>query len=119
MDIERIKSIFSLFTGQDDYERYLPIINFATVQVKNMLNSTADIYDIRLDMLAAAVANYRYVQIVASRMENISAYNGKMLVPDSNSNAVKYAERIVRDYMDICADMLKEQSVIINTGEYL
>ncbi len=118
MDIERIKSLFTLFTGQNDYEKYLPIINISITQVQNMILENADINDSRLDILAASVANYRYVQMLASRMESISAYNGKMLMPESNSNAVRYAERIMIDYMNLCSDLIGKNTVLISTEDF-
>lgn len=117
MDIERIKSIFTLFTDQNDYDKYLPVISISITQVNNMLLENADKEDSRLDMLAAAVANYRYVQMLASRMENISAYNGEMLISDKNSNAVKYAESIMLDYMNLCSDLISQNTVLISTED--
>jgi len=117
MDIERIKSLFTLFTGQNDYERYFPIINISVIQVQNMLIKNTDENDARLDILTASVANYRYVQMLASRMESISAYNGKMIMPESNSNAVRYAERIMLDYMNLCSDLIGKDTVLISTED--
>lgn len=116
MDIERVKSLFTLFTGQNDYEKYLPVINISVLQVKNMLLKNADSDDSRLDILAASIANYRYVQILASRMESISAYNGKMLMSDKNSGALKYAGQLMLEYMEICSDLIGESPVFISTG---
>lgn len=116
MDIERIKSLFTLFTGENDYDKYFPVISIAVAQVNKILLENADKDDARLDMLTASVANYRYVQMIASRMENISAFDGKMLISDKNSNAVKYAEEIMFDYMNLCSDLISQNSVFINTG---
>ncbi|MGN1036215.1 MAG: hypothetical protein ACI4PX_00425 [Ruminococcus sp.] len=117
MDTERIKSLFTLFTGQNDYDTYLPIISISIVQVNNMLLENADKNDPRLDMLTASVANYRYVQMLASRIESISTYNGEMLIPDKNSNAVKYAESIMLDYMNLCSDLIGQNTVFISTED--
>jgi len=116
MDIEKIKSVFTLFTGQNDYEKYLPIIKTSVSWVESMLKDSAYSSDPRLDMLAAAAANYRYVQILSARMESISAYNGKMLVQDSNSGALKYARQLLKEYMEICSPLIGEQTVFISTG---
>ncbi|MDE5947090.1 MAG: hypothetical protein K2G63_07295 [Oscillospiraceae bacterium] len=117
MNTEKIKSLFALFTGQNNYEEYLPIIAVSITQVEKMLKENADISDSRLDMLTASVANYRYVQIIASRMENISAYNGEMILPQKDNNALKYARQIMLDYMDICSDIINANPVLLNTGD--
>ena len=117
MNIERITPLFTLFTGQNDYDKYLPLISISITQVNNMLLENADQNDSRLDMLTASIANYRYVQLLASRMESISAYNGKMLMPEKNSGALKYAERIMNDYMNLCSDLIGQNTVFISTED--
>ena len=117
MTIERVKSMFTLFTGQKDYETYLPIISVSMFQVEKMLKEGANFSDPRLDILAGSVANYRYVQILSAQMETVSAYNGEMVVSDKNTGALKYAEGLMRDYMSMCSDLIGEQSaVFIATG---
>lgn len=117
MDIERIKSLFSIFTGQNNYEEYLPVIAVSMTQVERMLKENVDLSDSRLDMLTASVANYRYVQIITSRMENISAYNGEMIISKKDNNALNYAKQIMLDYMDICSDIINTNPVLLNTGD--
>lgn len=117
MNLERVKSIFTLFTGQENCEDYLPIISLAISQVENMLQDGTLSSESRLEMLAGAIANYRYVQILASRMETISAYNGEMLMANKNSNALECAEKIVLDYMEICSDLIGKRTILMNTGK--
>ena len=63
MTVSTINSLFTLFSGETDTEKYSPLVSSAVTQVRNMLREGASSNDIRLDYLCAAVANYRYTQI--------------------------------------------------------
>ena len=67
MNMMQINSLFTLFSGETDLNKYSPLIDSAVSQVTSQLREGADISDTRLDYLCAAIANYRYSQIVWSK----------------------------------------------------
>ena len=55
MDINSVKSLFTMISGEEDYEIYLPIIILSMSETERMLKAGADKNDIRLDFLSAAM----------------------------------------------------------------
>ena len=85
MHIESVKSLFTIFTGETNYDAFMPIINLAVSETEKMLRTDADTEDVRLDFLCAAIANFRLVQI-------------------------KYAEKLMCDYISLCRDLIISDS---------
>ena len=110
MDIVTVKSIFTLFSGEDDTEKYLPIIELAVIETSNMLADDANSDDVRLNFLAAAIANFRLQQINAAQDKSTSVYAGKLLTSKSDSGTLGYAEKLMKDYMNLCSDLIKKQT---------
>lgn len=109
MNIESVKSVFTLFSGETDFEKYSPIIDLAVSEVENMISSEG-CSDVRLDFLCAALANYRLQQINAAHDRYEDTYAGKMLNSPADSGTLGYAERLLADYMDLCRDIIKPQT---------
>lgn len=76
MTVSTINSLFTLFSGETDTEKYSPLVSSAVTQVRNMLREGASSNDIRLDYLCAAVANYRYTQITCVKNKVAYTYAG-------------------------------------------
>ena len=115
MNIESVKSLFSLFSGEDELERYAPVISLAMAEVGKMLLPEADPTDIRLDFLCAAAANHRLQQINAARDRTEVTYAGEMLQAPSQTRTngpLEYSERLLRDYMQLCGDLIQPKNFV-------
>ncbi len=112
MNIESIKSLFTLFSGEEIPES-VPLIELAIAETEKLLVPGCDKNDIRLDFLCAAKANYRLQQIRASRMRGVSAFTGKTIKP-AGGNLV-YAERLLRDYMQLCEDLIISENFVFRS----
>lgn len=104
MNIESVKTLFSLFSGEEASESNTPLIELAIAEVGKMLLPNADSTDIRLDFLTAALANYRLRQVKSARDRTKVTYAGKML--DSGSDDCAYAEKLLRDYLQLCEELI-------------
>ncbi|NLT09743.1 MAG: hypothetical protein GXY08_09595 [Ruminococcus sp.] len=111
MNIESVKSLFMLFSGEDDADRYAPLIRLAVKETESMLLPEADSADIRLDFLSAAIAFYRMRRILAARDREKYTYAGKMPSAGQDSSAV-YAERLLRDYISLCSDLISSDTFV-------
>ncbi|MDE6102181.1 MAG: hypothetical protein K2F73_04325 [Ruminococcus sp.] len=121
MNIESIKTLFTLFSGEDVSETYTPLITLAISEVEKMLLPESDPTDIRLDFLCAAIANNRLQQINSARERAEFTVAGKMLTV-SQTTALSYSEKLLRDYMNLCEDLIKPKTFMFmsfsnGTGE--
>lgn len=111
MNIESVKSVFSLLSGENDVEPLMPFITLAAAETEAMLNDNADEVDIRPDFLCAAVANYRFQQARSAHSSALPSYTGR-LSGDSDSNTLRYAELLLSDYMNMCGSLIKPKSFV-------
>ena len=109
MNIESVKSLFRMFSGEDEPEKYAPLIELALAEVEKMLLPDADRSDVRLPFLCAAIANYRLCQINSSRDRTQVTYAGKML-RDGGDSSSAYAQRLLRDYLELCGELIFPQT---------
>ncbi len=110
MHIESVKSLFTIFTGETDYDAFMPIINLAVSETEKMLRTDADTEDVRLDFLCAAIANFRLVQIKSAKDRTLATAAGKVLNSENNSGTLKYAEKLMCDYISLCRDLIISDS---------
>jgi len=106
MDINSVKSLFTMISGEEDYEIYLPIIILSMSETERMLKAGADKNDIRLDFLSAAIANFRYVQLKASRDRTQAVMLGNALTSENESGTLRYAEKLMYRYMGMCSELI-------------
>lgn len=111
MNIEAVKTLFTLFSGEDVSEKYTPLINLSVSEVEKILLPDADPSDIRLDFLCASIANHRLQQINSARERSEFTVAGKMLTVSQNT-AVSYSEKLLRDYMNLCSDLIKQKTFV-------
>lgn len=109
MNIESVKSLFRLFSGEDEPEKYAPLIELAMSEVEKMLLPDTDRSDIRLAFLGAAIANHRFCQINSSRDRTQLTYAGKML-KDGENSVLAFSEKLLRDYLELCSDLIAPQT---------
>lgn len=112
MNIESVKTLFQLFSGEADIEKYLPLIELSVSETEKMLLIGADSSDSRLDFLTAAAANLRCQQLIAAQNHSESTYAGKLLSGSGCAGTVKYAEKLLSDYISICSDLIKPKSFV-------
>lgn len=108
MDITAVKILFRLFSGFDcsSSDEYDPVIVMAVTEVERMLKDASDISDVRLIYLSAALANYRYRQILCGQDRTAVTYAGKMSA-EEHDISLNYAEKLFRDYLHLCSDILR------------
>lgn len=111
MNIESVKTLFTLFSGEDVSEKYTPLITLSVSEVEKMLLPEADPSDIRLDFLCAAVANHRLQQINSARERSEFTVAGKMLTVSQNT-ALAYSEKLLRDYMNLCSELIRQKTFV-------
>lgn len=111
MNIESIKTLFTLFSGEDVSEKYMPLITLSVVEVEKMLLPETNPSDMRLDFLCASMANHKLQQINSARERAEYTVSGKMLT-ESQNTSLKFAEKLLHDYMNICAELIKEKTFI-------
>lgn len=105
MNIESVKTLFRMFSGEDDTEKYAPLIELALAETEKMILPDADRNDVRLAFLCAAIANHRLCQINSARDRTQITYGGKMLTNSSDS-VLAYSEKLLRDYLELCSDLI-------------
>ena len=110
MNIGSVISLFELFSGEPQDDN-LPIAELAMEDVERMLLPGADAEDVRLDFLAAALANYRLSQIKASQDRSIVTYAGKMSDTTVYKNS---AAALLRDYLQLCNPLIRPKTFIFS-----
>lgn len=111
MNIEAVKTLFTLFSGEDVSEKYTPLINLSVSEVEKILLPDADLDDVRLDFLCASMANHRLQQINSARERSEFTVAGKMLTSSQNTT-VSYSEKLLHDYMNLCSDLIKQKTFV-------
>ncbi|MBR1591655.1 MAG: hypothetical protein IJ666_01410 [Ruminococcus sp.] len=106
-----IRTLFLLFSGEDNCDALMAFIDVSMMEISKILKPDADADDVRLDFLCAANANYRYQQAKSARDNSEFTYAGKMSSEDNNK-IVSYAVKLVRDYYELCSDLLEQQNFI-------
>lgn len=114
MDIQRIEEIFELLTGEQNGFIYEQFINLSMYEVGVMLISQEVSSDYRLNFLCAALAFYRVQQMLAARERSAVTYAGKVLKESQNS-AYEYSKLLLRDYLQICNDLLTSQNFVFSS----
>ncbi len=108
MDVDVVISLFKLFSGDESPQKYYPLIPAAIQEVEKILRPDADKSDMRLYFLCAAWANYFMQKIILSHSgEYTVAGKG---ASNSDTPALKYAKELLKDYYDMCRELIYPQS---------
>ncbi len=110
MNMQMIYSLFRLFSGEEDSEKYMPLLLSAIEEIKASLKTQESVTEIRLCYLAAAVANLRYTQIFGAREKALATYAGNLTRESDLSHQIRFAEQLVHSYKALCSDLLKEEN---------
>ncbi|HBB19753.1 MAG: hypothetical protein KBI35_04970 [Ruminococcus sp.] len=117
MNTDSVRSLFAMFSGQPADESTAPLVTLAVERVSSFLLPEADPEDVRLDFLCAAEANFRYQQIKAARGAEEYTYAGK-LSKNGQTTALTCAESLLRDYYQLCEDLIRPQTfTFMTTGK--
>lgn len=111
MDLLNVLTIFNLISGESVNAGWRPVVEQSVDEVTRMLLPGADPSDGRLEYLAASIANFRAQQILAASAKYESTFIGKMK-SEGEAPAVKYARSLVRDYCQLCSDLIKPQTFV-------
>ncbi|MBP3761446.1 MAG: hypothetical protein J6I55_08260 [Ruminococcus sp.] len=106
-----IRTLFMLFSGEDNCDELMPFIDISVMEISKIIKPDADIEDVRLNFLCAANANYRYQQARSARDNSEYTYAGKMISAD-NKTVVSYALKLLKDYYELCSDLIQPQNFI-------
>lgn len=109
INIDSIYSLFRLFSGEDA-ERNKNFILLAKKETERMLIPDVQ-EDERINFLCAAIANYRYQQAKAASGDSEYTYTGEMN-SDKKNNILIFAENMLRDYYQLCSDIIKPQNFV-------
>lgn len=105
MNLTKIKSLFTLFSGDTFAELHEPFIEIAVIEVERMLLENADKEDVRLDFLCAAIANFRYYQALAASDRSEYTYGGKV-ISSCEGKILDFAEGLLKGYFRLCDDLI-------------
>ena len=114
MDIQKVTEIFEIMTGETNSAEYIKLIYLSMREIDTLLRPNADISDLRLCFLCAALAFYRLQQILAARERAEVTYAGKVL-KESQNTAYEYAKQLLRDYMQICKDLITSETFVFSS----
>ena len=110
MDMEQVKALFTLFSGEEDTTTYQPVIYAAMTEVRQMLREGASETDARLGYLAAAIANLRYTEIFGAREKALATYAGTIARQSDAAQQLRFAKQLVYSYQGLC------KSLVVGTG---
>jgi hypothetical protein len=108
MDITTVSALFTLFSGEQDTETYVPVLTAAIDEVAQELRPDASAEDARLNYLAAAVADLRYTQICGARERALATFAGTLRRVSDHEQQTHFARQLVYSYKKLCADLLKD-----------
>ena len=111
MNMDSVRSLFLMFSGEPDTEGCDPFIALAAERVKSVLRPGADRDDIRLEFLCAAEANFRFQQMKGARGKAEYTYVGK-LPGEGKASSVSCAESLLRSYYQLCEDLIRPRSFV-------
>ena len=104
--------LFMLFAGLEDPTPYLPLLDAAYREVTLELRPDADDKDTRLCYYCAAVANLRYMQLIAMKSDLFMTPAGTMAKQRDNTVPCGFAERLVYQFRAAAADLLIDRCFV-------
>ena len=110
MHIDSVKSLFSIMSGEENYELFLPIIVLAMSETEKMLRPDAGRDDVRLDFLSASIANFRYVQMKSAKDRTLATIGGSTLKSQSDGGTLGYAEKMMCNYLHLCGELVSSDN---------
>ncbi len=118
MTVSTINSLFTLFSGETDTEKYSPLISSSITQIRNMLREDASSNDVRLDYLCAAVATFRYTQITCVKNKVAYTYAGTADKEGNSKLEYDFSRELMLEYFRQCGDLLTDDNFSFITIGY-
>lgn len=109
IDTTKCANLFCLFAMRSSVGEYQPLLDAAIAECNRMLRDGADASDVRLCYFCAALANLRYVQMMAARGTLSHTYAGTVAKSHDATVPCGFAERLVHEYQAAAADLLKDR----------
>lgn len=112
MNMLNIKSLFTLFSSEEDVTKYLPLIESSLDLLRRKIKKGADSTDVRLDYLCAAIANFRYTQITCVKNKVAYTYAG---TADSEGNSqleYDFSRELMNEYFRAAAELLVDSEFV-------
>lgn len=113
MNMHVIISLFSLFSGENDTDRFFPVLTAAREEVRSVLKENVDTNEIRLCYLAAAVANLRYTEIYGARENALATYAGTITRESDATHQLHFAQQLVKSYQGLCRDLIRDSGAFL------
>ncbi len=114
MNISQITSLFILFSGETDINRYQPLIDSAIAQVSRQLKEGVSSADTRLDYLCAAIANYRYSQLTCVKNKVAYTYAGTADEKGNSQLEFDLARELMNEYYKAASELLYDDDFIFS-----
>ena len=108
MELETVKTLFSMYSGVEETLPYLPLILMSASELEPQLRSGADKTDCRLAALCAALANVRYVEATAARDRLSHTHAGAVAKNPESAQKLDLALRLYTQLRESCADLLTD-----------
>lgn len=112
MNLQMIGSLFTLFSGEEDLKKHLPLLMTAVHEVTAQLRTEADGAEVRLCYLAAAIANLRYTQMYGAREKALATYAGTIARQSDGEQQMRFALHLVKSYRSLCSDLLRDEEFV-------
>lgn len=109
MDIDMIKALFSMYSGEENVLPWLPLILMSVHEVEGLLKKDADKRDPRISALGAAHANVRYVQSTAARDKLSHTHAGTAAKNGNGAEKLDFACKLYSQIRDGCAELLADR----------
>lgn len=106
MNTQKIRLLFTLFSGEKNSPETEPLLQGAMLEVEGRLRPGADKSDERLDYLAAAIANLRHTELLATRDRLVYTAAGSAPTHDSGKNRPFFAATLMKAYLDTAQPLL-------------
>lgn len=112
MNLAMIRSLFALFSGEQDPEPYLPLLMTAIREVTGKLTDDSRASEVRLCYLAAAIANLRFTEMYGAREKSLATYAGTVSRKSDWEQQLRFAKHLVSSYEALCRDLLRDDKFL-------
>ena len=112
MDIESVKSLFTMFSGEECADRYMPLILLSIGEVERIVLPETDMTDMRLHFLCAVMANYRLQELKSAQDRSKITYAGKLI--SGKDSPLEYAHRLLKEYYDMCRGLIYPETFVFS-----
>lgn len=110
LNTQTINELFELFSGVDDATEYAYIVESAINDVTQMLISSSESTDDRLNYVCGSLANLKYQQFMASRDRLNYTYAGTVSQKHDGKDQLADAYSMFYSYLATVKDIIKDDN---------